>query len=46
MSNLTESIEEFVKEKRFLLNVSPRTLEWYDNAFKWLKKYCPEEITW
>lgn len=36
---------EFIREKKYLLNVSPRTIEWYENAFKWLHRYCPDEVT-
>lgn len=28
--------QEFIKERRYLQNVSPRTIQWYDESFKWL----------
>ena len=31
--------EKFIKERKFLHNVSPRTLEWYAQSFNWLEKY-------
>src|ERR1039457_5819542 len=31
--------EQFVKERKFLHNVSPRTIEWYEQTFNWLRKY-------
>ena len=45
ISNLQQSTAEFIQEKRYLLNVSPRTIEWYENAFKWLHRYCSEELS-
>ncbi len=27
---------EFIRERQFLSNVSPSTLEWYKHSFKWL----------
>lgn len=42
---LAESTAEFIQEKRYLLNVSPRTIEWYEGAFKWLHRYCSDELS-
>jgi integrase/recombinase XerD len=33
--------EQFIKERRYLGNVSERTLEWYELAFKWLPSENP-----
>ena len=30
------SFEQFIKERIYLQNVSPRTVEWYRESFKWL----------
>ncbi|SRR5579883_277641 len=35
--------EQFVKERKYLHNVSPRTIDWYEQTFNWLKKYEPTE---
>ena len=35
--------EQFIKERKYLQNVSPRTVEWYEQTFKWLGKYEPTE---
>jgi integrase/recombinase XerD len=35
--------EQFIKERKFLHNVSPRTIEWYEQTFNWLRKYEPTE---
>jgi integrase/recombinase XerD len=35
--------EQFVKERKFLHNVSPRTIEWYEQTFNWLRKYEPTD---
>jgi len=39
------SYEEFIRERRYLLGVTERTIGWYGEAFKWLVRYCPEEVT-
>jgi site-specific recombinase XerD len=36
---------EFIKERRYLLGVSERTIEWYEESFKWLVRYSPDEAT-
>lgn len=30
------SFEQFIRERHFLQNVSPRTVDWYKESFKWL----------
>ena len=37
--------EQFIRERKFLHNVSPRTIEWYEQTFKWLGKYEPTEAS-
>src|SRR5215472_11916458 len=32
---------EFIRERQFLTNVSPSTLEWYKHSFKWLDTDAP-----
>lgn len=34
-----KSFQLFIKERRYLKNVSPRTVQWYEESFKWLEKY-------
>ena len=34
---------EFIKERKYLHSVSPRTVEWYEQTFKWLGQYEPTE---
>ena len=29
--------EQFIRERRYITNVSPRTIEWYRESFKWLQ---------
>jgi integrase/recombinase XerD len=36
---------EFLKERKYLLNLSERTIQWYEQSFKWLERYCPDEVT-
>ena len=37
------NFDEFIRERKFLHNVSPRTIEWYEQTFNWLRKYEPTE---
>jgi len=34
---------QFVRERQFLSNVSPATLEWYKHSFKWLRTESPSQ---
>lgn len=34
---------EFIRERQFLTNVSPSTLEWYKHSFKWLRTESPSQ---
>jgi hypothetical protein len=34
---------EFTRERQFLSNVSPSTLEWYKHSFKWLLTESPSQ---
>src|SRR5271167_1721840 len=34
---------EFIRERQFLTNVSPSTLEWYKHSFKWLDTDSPTQ---
>jgi len=35
--------EQFIRERQYLSNVSPATLEWYKHSFKWLRTETPTE---
>jgi integrase/recombinase XerD len=35
--------EQFIRERRYLQNVSPRTIEWYEQSFKWLPSESPTQ---
>jgi len=35
------SFSEFIRERRYLQNVSPATVSWYTHAFKWLSNESP-----
>jgi integrase/recombinase XerD len=35
--------EQFIRERQFLSNVSPSTLEWYKHSFKWLATESPSQ---
>jgi integrase/recombinase XerD len=35
--------EQFIRERQYLTNVSPATLEWYKHSFKWLRTESPTE---
>lgn len=33
--------EQFIRERQYLHNVTPATVEWYENSFKWLSSDSP-----
>lgn len=35
--------DEFIRERRYLRNVSPATVSWYTHAFKWLPSESPTQ---
>jgi integrase/recombinase XerD len=35
--------EQFIRERQYLTNVSPSTLEWYKHSFKWLRTEAPAQ---
>jgi len=35
--------EQFIRERKYLQNVSPRTVEWYGESFKWLDNPNPNK---
>ena len=35
--------EQFIKERKYLTNVTPATIEWYTHAFKWLDTDSPTQ---
>lgn len=39
----TGSSSEFIRERQFLTNVFPSTLEWYKHSFKWLDTESPTQ---
>ncbi len=41
MSALADQFTRFLDERRWLLNVTPKTLEWYEEMFKLLRRLHP-----
>ena len=37
--------EQFLRERRYLGNISERSIEWYQWAFKWLVNESPDDTT-
>jgi len=35
--------EQFVKERTYVMNVGPKTIEWYECSFKWLTSERPSD---
>jgi integrase/recombinase XerD len=35
---------EFTREREYLHNVSPATLDWYDTSFRWLPTDSPSQV--
>src|SRR5215831_17936456 len=38
-----EQFEQFIKERQFISNVSPRTIEWYRQSLAWLDNPEPTQ---
>ncbi|MGB9071465.1 MAG: tyrosine-type recombinase/integrase [Terriglobales bacterium] len=38
-----DRFEQFTRERQYLSNVSPATLEWYKHSFKWLRSESPTQ---
>src|SRR5690348_8026361 len=38
-----DRISQFIRERQYLHNVSPATVEWYKHSFKWLCSESPTE---
>jgi integrase/recombinase XerD len=37
------SFEQFIRERQYLANVTPATIEWYKDSFKWLRTESPSQ---
>jgi hypothetical protein len=37
------SFEQFIRERQYLSNVTPATLDWYKHSFKWLRTESPSQ---
>jgi integrase/recombinase XerD len=37
------SFSQFIRERQYLSNVTPATLEWYKHSFKWLRTESPSQ---
>jgi integrase/recombinase XerD len=40
---MAASFSQFIRERQYLQNVSPATVEWYKHSFKWLRTDNPSE---
>jgi integrase/recombinase XerD len=38
-----QRFQQFIRERQYLHNVSPRTLEWYANSLRWLPSETPSQ---
>jgi len=38
-----QGFQQFIRERQYLQNVSPKTLEWYHNSFRWLPCEVPSQ---
>ncbi|MGA2050548.1 MAG: tyrosine-type recombinase/integrase [Terracidiphilus sp.] len=36
--------EQFIRERQYLTNVTPATIEWYRRCLKWLPSECPTQM--
>src|SRR5437763_5382016 len=37
-----DRFEQFIQERKYLTNVSPRTIQWYRESFKWMANEQPD----
>jgi integrase/recombinase XerD len=35
--------EQFIRERQYLANVTPATIDWYKNSLKWLRTVSPSQ---
>jgi len=40
---LAARFEQFIRERQFLANASPATIEWYANSLEWLRSESPTQ---
>src|SRR6516165_1628806 len=40
---LEARFEQFIRERQYLANVTPATIEWYRNSLKWLNTPSPSQ---
>jgi integrase/recombinase XerD len=40
---MAASFSQFIRERQYLQNVSPATIEWYKHSFKWLPNESPSQ---
>src|SRR5262249_5066230 len=40
---MAASLSQFIRERQYLHNVTPATLEWYKHSFKWLRTDNPSK---
>ena len=40
---MPEKFSQFIRERQYLQNVSPATVEWYKDSFEWLRTENPTE---
>jgi integrase/recombinase XerD len=38
--------QQFIRERQYLANVSPATVEWYKQSLKWLPSESPSQEEW
>jgi len=44
-TNLDSLFQQFLKERKYLRNVSPQTIEWYETAWKYFKRSATHCLT-
>jgi integrase/recombinase XerD len=43
LGGFMQGFKQFIRERQYLQNVSPKTLEWYENCFRWLPSETPSQ---
>jgi hypothetical protein len=44
-TTLEERFQQFLRERKYLSNLSPNTLEWYQTAWKYFRESATHSLT-
>ena len=44
-TNLDSFLQQFLRERKYLRNVSPETIDWYETAWKPFQGFCKPPVS-